>query len=832
MTARSRNQAKTVAAANNPMIDPLAEAVDLHRAGDMDAAEKLYRQILTRTHDHADVLHLLGVLETQRGQATDAVAHIEQAIAIAPNAPNYHTSLGVALRALGRRADAAAAYRRAIALDPKSADAHVNLGNVLADSGDLDGAIAAYQRARALNPGANKAHRNLAGLYDRQGVDLQRAGRPHDAIARHRAAIDACAQHSDAHHNLGIALQATGRLEEAAAAFRAAIDLDPQAAVSHCNLGQVLTEIGDYAGAEAALRQALALDPLSTEARNGLGVLLESRGEARAAITTFDSALTSNPQNVQAHYNRAHALLKAGDAANALLGFDSVIAIEPGLAKAHSNRGVALESLMRFEDAAAAYQSALSLAPALMEARNNLAGVYLLQGRHDEAERIYREALVLSQEAGSPRAAMVHSNLLLAMSYNDAHDVATLAAEHGRWQALHGGIGGTMVADCCNTPDPDRRLRIGYVSADFRGHAVSFFISPLLRMHDRTKVDVYCYADVHNPDDVTAQIRGITDVWRDTAALSHSSLADMIRADGIDILVDLAGHTNGNRLPVFVLKPAPIQVSYLGDTMTTGLTVMDYKMTDAHITPPDTKESFTEVLATLPDSFACYAPPTEAPEVGPLPALATGQITFGCFNNLAKVTTSVIALWSAALHAVPGSRLILKAKALTDAATRDRLIEKFASCDIGGDRLALRGYVADIGRHLAAYNEIDIALDTFPYSGGTTTFEALWMGVPVISLAGDRSTARLSLSFLMTAGLGALATTDPSAFVHRARELAGNLPRLAEIRGKLRQRVAVSPLCDATYFTRNVEDLYRAMWRRWCDAQQNTTPRHPQGATA
>jgi predicted O-linked N-acetylglucosamine transferase (SPINDLY family) len=235
-------------------------------------------------------------------------------------------------------------------------------------------------------------------------------------------------------------------------------------------------------------------------------------------------------------------------------------------------------------------------------------------------------------------------------------------------------------------------------------------------------------------------------------------------------------------------------------------------------------------LATLPDSFACYAPPTEAPEVGPLPALATGQITFGCFNNLAKVTTSVIALWSATMHAVPGSRLILKTKAFADAATRDRLIEKFAAYDIRADRLVLQGYIADIGNHLATYNEIDIALDTFPYGGGTTTFEALWMGVPVISLAGDRSTARLSLSFLTTAGLGALATTDPHAFVHCAVELAGNLPRLAEIRDKLRQRVAVSPLCDATRFARNVEDLYRAMWRRWCDAQQSTTSRHLQGA--
>jgi predicted O-linked N-acetylglucosamine transferase (SPINDLY family) len=306
----------------------------------------------------------------------------------------------------------------------------------------------------------------------------------------------------------------------------------------------------------------------------------------------------------------------------------------------------------------------------------------------------------------------------------------------------------------------------------------------------------------------------------------------MIRADGIDILVDLSGHTAGNRQAMFALKPAPVQVSYLGDTMTTGLAAMDYKMTDAHITPPDTKEGFTEILATLPDSFACYYPLPDSPAIGPLSALATGRITFGCFNNLAKVTPSVIALWSAVLHAVPGSRLMLKTKALNDTATCERVVEKFAACDIARDRLVLRGHVAGMGDHLATYNEIDVALDTFPYGGGTTTIEALWMGVPVISLVGDRSTARLGLSFLSTVGLGALATGDPEGFVMRAQELAGNLPRLAEIRSKLRHRTAVSPLCDATQFAGNVENLYRAMWRRWCESQQDAASNQPEGATA
>lgn len=830
MNAPHSRAARVAAVSSLPSPDALAEAVDLHRAGDLDAAERMYRQILTRAQDHADVLHLLGVLETQQGRAENAVAHIQNAISVAPGAGNYHVSLGVALRALGRHQDAIGAYRQAIALAPDSFDAHVNLGNVLAESGNFEDAASSYERALSLKPGADKLRRRLAEAYDRHGVALQRSGKPLDAIGRHNAAIAVDPALSDAFHNLGIALQATGQLHEAATAFRTAIERDPGAATSYCNLGLVLTEIGDYEGAEAALRRALELEPKSAEAENGLGRLLECRGEGDAALTAFGNAQALDPANVKARFNHAHALLKAGQAEDALAAFDEVIRQEPDLAKAHSNRGAALEALMRFEEAAGAYQAALALEPGLMEARNNLAGVFLLQGRHAEAERTYREALDISLAAGSPRAPAVHSNLLFAMSYNDAHGLVQLGDEHDRWQALHGGPAAGTTPVFRNSTKPDRRLKVGYVSADFRGHAVSFFISPLFSAHDRAAVDVHCYSDVSRPDELTGQLRGMADSWRDTATLSHAALAEAIRADGIDILVDLAGHTNGNRLPAFALRPAPVQVSYLGYAMTSGLVAMDYKLTDAYLTPSDTKERFTEALAMLPDSFACYAPPTRAPDVGPLPALATGQITFGCFNNLAKITPDVITLWSATLHAVPGSRLMLKAKGLNDSATRERLTARFSACDIAHDRLILRGHSSDVGDHLAVYNEVDIALDTFPYGGGTTTFEALWMGVPVVSLVGDRSTARLSLSFLATAGLAALAAAEPNAFVLTARELASSLPRLAELRSKLRQRIAASPLCDAPRFARNVEDLYRRMWHSWCKSKHGAAAITPEGA--
>jgi predicted O-linked N-acetylglucosamine transferase (SPINDLY family) len=366
------------------------------------------------------------------------------------------------------------------------------------------------------------------------------------------------------------------------------------------------------------------------------------------------------------------------------------------------------------------------------------------------------------------------------------------------------------------TAIPDRRLRIGYVSPDFRAHSVASFLEPVLARHDTDNFDVVCYAQVAHPDRTTERLRQLAGHWRDTCAQSDEQVANMIRQDRIDILVDLAGHTRNNRLTVFTHRPAPIQLTYLGYPNTTGLPQIDYRLTDALADPPEADALHTERLVRLPRGFLCYSAPQDAPAVSPLPATAVGHITFGSLNNLAKVNEQVVELWARVLHAVPGAQLLLKGKALCDQATAGRFVEMFARHRIPADRLRLASWAATRAQHLTTYAQVDIALDPFPYNGTTTTCEALWMGVPVVALAGDRHAARVGVSILTHVGLREFIATTPDDYVRTAAGLAADRARLVALRASLRRRMADSPLCDGAAFTRDIEATYRAMWETWC----------------
>jgi predicted O-linked N-acetylglucosamine transferase (SPINDLY family) len=441
-----------------------------------------------------------------------------------------------------------------------------------------------------------------------------------------------------------------------------------------------------------------------------------------------------------------------------------------------------------------------------------IANVLKAQGRMNEAIAEYRRTLKLN-----PRLPGAHSDMLLAMNY-DPPDIETVFNEHREWGRRHAYAGAGMAA-YRGSRVADRPLRIGYVSPDFYEHAVTFFFEPLLANHDRAKVVPVCYSATRKPDHVTARLRSLSALWRDINAMNDDQLANQIHADAIDILVDLAGHMGENRLSVFSRKAAPIQVSWLGYPNTTGLTTMDYRLTDDMADPPGLTDRFyTERLFRLPRGFLCYQPPAAAPAVGVSPFAAAGHITFGSCNNLSKVTFAVIALWSAILHAVPGSRLILKSASLTDIATREPYYREFEKHGIMRARLDFRGLNWKLADHQSVYNEIDIALDPFPYNGATTTCEALWMGVPVITLAGKAHAGRVGVSLLTQAGLTELIAESPDDYVRIAAELANSPARLSELRSTLRRRMVASPLCDAKAFAQAVEDAYRVMWREWCEA--------------
>jgi predicted O-linked N-acetylglucosamine transferase (SPINDLY family) len=392
------------------------------------------------------------------------------------------------------------------------------------------------------------------------------------------------------------------------------------------------------------------------------------------------------------------------------------------------------------------------------------------------------------------------------------------AQELVRWNRQHADPLRKSIAAHSNNRDPDRRLRIGYVSSDLNRHPVGRFLLPLLEHHDKTQVEVFAYAQVRVPDETTQQLRSFIDVWRNILGLSDAATAELIRQDQIDILVDLAGHTSSNRLLVFAQKPAPVQVSYLGYPASTGLSTIDYRLTDALADPPGMTESrYSECLLRLPHCAWCYQPAASTPPIGDLPAIRNGHITFGSFNNFSKVNEPLLEWWAEILRQVPGSRLLLKAKSFAAESVQQKVRNAFLRRGITTDRLTLYPFV-QANDHLGMYGQVDIALDTFPYHGTTTTCEALWMGVPVITLAGQAHVSRVGVSLLTHAGMPEWIAADADEYVFKAIQLANDLPALTNIRLKIREQMMQSPLMDAATFARNIETAYRQIWRSWTES--------------
>jgi predicted O-linked N-acetylglucosamine transferase (SPINDLY family) len=567
-----------------------------------------------------------------------------------------------------------------------------------------------------------------------------------------------------------------GRLRQAESAYRSILAQDPDNVRALHLLGTVCLQGARYDEAAAVIRRALELKPDYANARNNLGLVYQARGDADTAVEAFREALKAAPEDADIWINLGNALRARG-----------------GLS-----------------EAVAAYRRALELEPGLAVTYNNLGGVLMFQGRLDEAVGCFQKARELD-----PAYAEAHSNLFQCMHYSPAFDAVRIHTEARRFNEAHAAALTRDAPPHGNDPDPERRLRIGYVSAHLRSHPVGYFMAPLFSHHDRGAFEVFCYAAVTAPDELTDSFRQHSDHWRECIGLNDQALAQQMRADGIDIAVDLAGHSGGERLlMVFARKPAPVQLTAGGHYDTTGLDAMDYLITDRFHSPEGSERYFSEQLVRMPHDYVCYKPPDYAPAVAPSPFLERGAVTFGCFNNLAKVTAEVVATWAAILEGVPGSRLRMRTRELDDDATRRSYQERFASHGVV-ERVELSGYLPH-RELLAAYGGIDIGLDPFPYSGGLTTCEAMWMGVPVVTRGGEVFSSRHSTSHLSNVGLPELCADEPDAYTRIAIDLANDRDRLAGVRRQLRERMAASPLCDAAAYTRDLESAYREMWRRWC----------------
>ncbi len=595
--------------------------------------------------------------------------------------------------------------------------------------------------------------------------------------------------HPDALNLSGLIAHQTGNNVKAADLINKAVLNNPENPDYYYNLGVVLSALGEWEDAIQAYRQTLKLKPDYFEALNNLGNILSKHGDTDSAIEILNRALKLKPDCAEVCNNLGNVLKEKGQVEEAIESYNRAIQIKPDYAEALNNLGSAKFEQNRFKDAIDHYLHALRLKPDYAEAWDNLGGIQEAIGDFKPAVESCRQALKYK-----PDYLKAFSNLLYLLSYNVLCSPEQILEEHLNWNTIHGERHNSDIFSHTIPADTNKRLRIGYVSPDFRKHALSFFFEPILKNHDRNRVEVYCYSDVNKPDEVTERLKKASDVWYSTLGMSDKEVARKIYDDRIDILIDLAGHTAKNRLTIFTYKPAPIQATYIGYCNTSGLKSMDYWITDTIMHPEDTAELAVEEIIRLKRCWICYQPPVDSPEIIPA-AQENNLITFGSFNNLSKLSEEVVECWSQLLKEVTNSRLILKARQLTDPFMQERVLDKFAQHGINRELLIL---LPNTPSYMADYNKIDIALDTFPRTGGVTTADALWMGVPVVTLAGERYIERQGASILNAVGLNELITSTPEEYIAKAVTLAKDHTRRDELKTSLRKLMSNSPLCDGS----------------------------------
>jgi protein O-GlcNAc transferase len=667
-------------------------------------------------------------------------------------------------------------------------------------SGRLQEAEQAYRRIL-------QKQRSHFGALHFSGVLAHQRGQHAVAIDLIRRAIVLKPNWPEAHNNLGLTLAAAGQLDQAITAYKRSLELRPNYANAFYNLGIALKARGQLADAIAAHRRAIALQPTYVEAYTNLGIDLAELGQRDEAIACLRAAIAHRPAYAQAHYNLGNIFKDEEKLDEAIAAYRQAIAADPRLAQAYNNLGNTLTANWQIDEAAAAYRQALALDPNSSKAYDNLGYALGGQGKRDESIAAHRKAIELDIHFHG-----AHSNLLLAMQYHSGCTAQEIAEEHRRWNEVHALPLRDLIRPFTNDRDPARDLRIGYVSPDFQSHVVGQNLLPLLRHSDRRQFEITCYANAANPDAMTQEFQHLAHRWRNIVGLSDERAAELIREDQIDILVDLSLHTANNRLMVFARKPAPVQVTYLAYCGSSGMSAMDYRLSDPYIDPDGTDLSvYAEQTVRLPRTYWCYQP-QPAPDPAPPPMLQTGFITFGCLNNFAKVSSAALTLWTEILSAVPSSRLFLHSPS---GRRRDEIARQLASAGIEGDRLHFSGRQT-FAKYMETYAQIDIALDPFPYGGGITTLDALWMGVPVITLSGATAVGRGGRSILSNLGLTELIGLDPGQYAQIAIELASDRDRMLTLRSGLRARMLASPLLDAVGFARDVEAAYRMMWHKWC----------------
>jgi len=790
------------------VVDPSKRGVELLKAGQMLAASQQFREAVAREPGVASHHVNLAYALQQIGEGTAAIDHLRLAVSLDPESFDAQYMLVGALEGLPDLDGAVEHARAALALRPDFEAVRIDLCRVLALKGDLAQARAAIEEAMALNPSNADFHHYLGNVCVADG-------QPDAAIEHYRRALELRPGYVQVIANIGSALRIKGLYEEAIASFEQALKLDPAFADAHAKWGMTRKAQGRFSEAEEAFRRALQLEPQNPDTLNEMGMVLHEQGKLIQAIEHYRRAISLRPELPGAYTNLGMALDHNGQSGEAVEVYKQGLAIKPSH-EVHGNLGIALAKLGNTDEAIEQYHAAIALNPDNLIVHCNLASALGDTGATEQAIAAYRDVL-----EKRPDFLMAHSNMLVYLAATGHASPQEYLAEARRFDAKLSRP--PQEPPVRRDVAPGQPLRVGFVSGDLRTHPVSLFIEGILQHLDSDKLELIAYSTAGQEDALTTRIKPRFRQWVQLKGLDDEAAARRIRDDEIDILIDLSGHTAENRLAVFARRPAPVQLSWLGFWASTGVSEIDYVLADEGCVPIGNEYQFSEQIWRLPRTRLCFTPPAAgaAPPVAPLPALQRGHVTFGCFQRLPKITDEVMALWGEVFRRLPEARLFIQSVQTGRAKAIEQTLARLARVGIASERVTFRGPVTrDV--YLQAYAEVDIVLDTFPYTGGTTTCEALWMGVPTLTLSGDTMISRQGETLMRAAGLPTWVANDRDDFVRKAVQLASDVPGLTAFRDGARDRLATSALFDVGLFARHFEEALAGIWRETATASSET----------
>lgn len=831
------------------VIQAVMQAIDVHRFGMFDEAERLYRAILQVDVANAEVNYNLGILLVQTNRPNLGLPYFIAALNADPARRQYWLGYIDTLLHCKKPLEAKdmLVFAKQHGLDGDEISAlatRIDEYLQVAKSADVIKGVQQEKAGKGKNIPIKKLHQGSIENFINALMSSFSAGRFAESAKIAQEMTRRYPHHGFGWEALGSSLRQIGRHTDALAAMKRAVKLLPGDAVIHNSLGIIFNDLGCLNEAEASYLTALKINPEYAEAHSNFGSLLQDMKRFKEAEASFNKAISFNPDFAEMHFNLANTLKEMRRLDEAEASYRRAIRIKPDYAEAYNNLGVVLNDLKRPNEAMASYLKAVEINPKSADIYINLAGTMprpddameclrmaleikpdcvhayntmglaeLMRGRLDDSVACFRKALKYK-----PDFAIAHSNLIYAMDLMDSENIETLQEERRNWDAAHGApFYGNWTHE--NRPDPERKLRIGYVSADIKDHSATKVFGGMMVNFDRQQFDVYAYSNFKGKDDkYTEFFKRHVSLWRSIVGLTDDAVAELIRQDQIDILVDLSGHSAGNRLLVFARKPAPIQITAWGYASGTGMRAMDVFFSDPVMVPEHEKMHYAEEIRYLPCVVGAFYN-ENFPDVNELPALSSGIVTFGSHNRLTKLSPTACRVWAEVLLSVPDSRLILKSPETQDAATRERITGQFIKAGVAAERIIMQGGTTWY-EHMKAYNQIDIALDPFPHGGGVTTVEGLMMGVPVVTQLWPTMPGRVSASIMTALGLSDWVAENSEGFVEVAVRKASELQALSMLRREIRSILTSSEMGNTTSYVRAVEREYRALWREWCEKRK------------